>query len=355
MTCQIIFLPVGNADSIVIQSESSTIIVDIGKPKILEDLLQKNKTSKIDKIYITHAHEDHCPSLTNLVDFLSNLRNKISIEHLHFPYDLIRAARSKIKAHKNNPNYNSKDLKSKKYQRLDDALIRIEQWSRNNEITHSPIVLNGEKYFDGILKVEALHPSQAYIESHFDINTSKLNEISTVLRVGYGKFSALLLADIEGAGLTELLNFWKLNSKKTDFTTNIVKMPHHGAYPKNGKDLEELLALVDAELAILSVGSTNTYGHVEPKLFKALIELQKNGDRRLTKFICTEVTRTCVHSASDRLTMGKSGLAKSQKCAGEITIIADVGGKWDLKTETDHSNEIKNFQYAACDGRSDFI
>jgi hypothetical protein len=115
------------------------------------------------------------------------------------------------------------------------------------------------------------------------------------------------------------------------------------------------LALVDAELAILSVGSTNTYGHVEPKLFKALIELQKNGDRRLTKFICTEVTRTCVHSASDRLTMGKSGLAKSQKCAGEITIIADVGGKWDLKTETDHLNEIKNCQYAACDGRSDFI
>jgi uncharacterized iron-regulated protein len=114
--------------------------------------------------------------------------------------------------------------------------------------------------------------------------------------------------------------------------------------------LEALLSLIDGELAVLSVGSTNPYGHVEPELFKALIDLQQSCDRRLTKFICTEVTRSCVHSAGDRLANRKSGLAKSQKCAGEITIIADISGKWDLKTETDHSSEIKNCQYAACDG-----
>jgi hypothetical protein len=116
--------------------------------------------------------------------------------------------------------------------------------------------------------------------------------------------------------------------------------------------LKELLTLIDAELAVLSVGSTNQYGHVEPALFKALIELKDNKDKRLDRFICTEVTRTCVHAASDRATMTK-GLFKVEKCAGEITIVAETSGKWNLKTETDHKIKVASFN-AACDGRGDF-
>jgi len=345
VTCQITFLPVGNADSIVIQSEDSTIIVDLGKLDVLEDWLHNNEISKIDRIYITHAHGDHFPSIIRFVDFIINSQEKITIEKVHLPYRVIEVARKKVMSDENNPRVGKLRL----------ALKRISEWDEKYIIKFTPILRDGEQYSEGALRIKALHPSQNYIENHLALTNSKLNEISTILRVDYGKLSALLLADIEGAGLTELLNFLKLNSKNTDFIANIVKMSHHGAYPKNGKDLEELLALVDAELAVLSVGSTNPYGHVEPELFKALIDLQQNSDRCLTKFICTEVTRTCVHSASDRSVKEKSGLAKSQKCAGEIAIIADVSGKWDLKTETDHSNEIKNFQYAACDGRGDFI
>jgi hypothetical protein len=111
---------------------------------------------------------------------------------------------------------------------------------------------------------------------------------------------------------------------------------------------------IDAELAILSVGSNNPYGHVVPELFQALIELQNNADRQLKQFICTEVTRTCIHSKIQRLNMGKSGLSTPEKCAGEIIISAGTSGKWQLKTEiANHTSQIKSLSHAACDGRAD--
>jgi beta-lactamase superfamily II metal-dependent hydrolase len=55
VTCQITFLPVGNADSIVIQTDNSIVIVDLGKLNILEEWLEKHQISRIDRIYITHV------------------------------------------------------------------------------------------------------------------------------------------------------------------------------------------------------------------------------------------------------------------------------------------------------------
>ena len=53
--------------------------------------------------------------------------------------------------------------------------------------------------------------------------------------------------------------------------------------------------------------------------------------------------------------MDKKGLPSTEKCAGEITIIAEEFGKWTLQTETNHSNIVKNFDYAACTERADLI
>lgn len=167
----------------------------------------------------------------------------------------------------------------------------------------------------------------------------------------------MLLADLENDGLADYLSVVKSSASATgQAKANIVKIPHHGAYPKNGDELQELLALIDAELAVLSVGSTNQYGHVEPELFNALIELKDSKDKHLDRFICTEVTRTCKYSESDRSAMGKSGLSASEdkKCAGEIAIVAELSGLWKLRTEINpHKTQVAKFKYAACDGRGD--
>lgn len=340
MTCQLTFLPVGNADSIVIKTENSTIIVDLGELDVLEEWLKTHEIIKIDRIYITHAHRDHFPSLIKFVDFVNTCRNKnIDINKIHFPCKTLRAACNKVQA----------DRKNNK--RLELQLVRIQEWSKQREIIHSPVVRDGENYSEGELKIEALHPSEVFVEKILAKSERKINEISTVLRVEYSKFSALLLADIEGEGLTELLSFLKANSKCNDFTTNVVKIPHHGAWPSNGDDLNELLEFTDAEIAVLSVGSTNQHGHVKPELFKALIKLTKT--KRMDKFICTEVTRTCVNSSSEQSTMGKSGLRKKKLCAGEITILAETSGKWKFENETEHERRVADIEYAACKNRLD--
>ncbi|MFN9397299.1 MAG: hypothetical protein ACK6BN_15995, partial [Pseudanabaena sp.] len=94
------------------------------------------------------------------------------------------------------------------------------------------------------------------------------------------------------------------------------------------------------------------HGHLQPAHDTALIDLQDNKDKRLDKFICTEVTRTCKHSASDRATMTK-GLSEATKCAGEITIFAETTGDWKLKTETNHLDKVASFSHAACKGLAD--
>jgi hypothetical protein len=141
--------------------------------------------------------------------------------------------------------------------------------------------------------------------------------------------------------------------KPDELNANIVKIPHHGAWPKNGDDLKQLLETIDAEIAVLSVGSTNNYGHVVPELFSLLLSLKNDTSKRLKNFACTEVTRTCVHSASERSSMGKSGLAKQQLCAGEITICAETSGQWELKTQTVHEDIISSLTHPACKGKAD--
>jgi hypothetical protein len=86
-------------------------------------------------------------------------------------------------------------------------------------------------------------------------------------------------------------------------------------------------------------------------LFNLLINLQNDNSKQLKQFVCTEVTRTCVHSASDISKMSKSGLAKQQLCAGEITILAETSGNWVLKTQTNHKDVISTLPYPACQGR----
>ena len=136
---------------------------------------------------------------------------------------------------------------------------------------------------------------------------------------------------------------------------NLVKIPHHGAWPKNGNELQILLEIIDPEIAVLSVGSQNNYGHVKPELFDALINLKNDSSKRLSQFICTEVTRTCKSSASDCSAMDKKGLSSTEKCAGEITITVKESGQWTLKTETKHSDVVKNFNCAACTERANLI
>jgi beta-lactamase superfamily II metal-dependent hydrolase len=343
MTCEISFLPVGNSDCIVIQADNSVVLVDLGKnPRFIYKWLQNNGLNKINRIYITHSHKDHFPfrSLVNLVQVLNLwFSSSCEIEIFSLPYGVYKDALKKLNT--------SREVDAD-YKELEDALHSLDDWDRRRRVRFVEASCDPTPYSLDDLKIYTLHPRAFFLGNH----KNNINEISLVLRVVYGEFAAMLLADLEGVGLKDYLSVVKSSIEATkEAKANIVKIPHHGGFPSNGDDLKELLALIDAELAVLSVGSTNQHTHVKPELFKSLIELQNNNAKHLKKFICTEVTRTCVHSASVRAGMGKTGLPSSEKCAGEITVIAESSGIWELKVEeSDHLSKVSSFTHAACIG-----
>lgn len=340
MTCEISFLPVGNADCIVISSENAVIVVDLGKKeRVIYKWLKNRNFDKINRIYITHRHHDHFPfsSLINLVKFLDLwFSNDGEIEIFSLPYRIYENA------------YNSLDVKrgeNADYQALEDALNQLDDWDQSHKIRFVEALCDPTPYSINNLKIFTLHPRSIFVAQQK--NKKKVNELSLVLRVVYGEFSAILMADLENEGLSDYLSVVKASSSTTkDNKAKVVKIPHHGAWPKNGDELKTLLEFIDPEIAVLSVGSQNTYGHVKPELFDALSNLKNDSSKRLDKFICTEVTRTCKHS--DCSAMDKKGLAATEKCAGEITIIAEESGKWECKTETNHAEIVAKFAYPAC-------
>ncbi len=347
MTCEVTFLAVGNADSIVICAEdNNTVIVDIGNVSRLKRWLQQNHCKHIDRIYITHAHKDHCPQLEDLVLFLEDWIER-GVRELFLPYLLYKCAVEKLSKNKEKSEVGI----SEKQDRLKDAVERLYEWERRRKISFLAGSRGAKIYQEGDLTINILHPGSLFVEKHLAESRAKGNEISLVLRLDYGNFSAMLLGDLEGAGLRECCEVLEPN----ELDANVVKIPHHGAYPKNGEDLRTLLERIDAEIAVLSVGSTNNYGHVVPELFSLLCDLKNSDDRRLEQFICTEVTRTCVKSASERVVMQKKGLTERRLCAGNITIAAEASGKWEFRQPSPESHEatIAEFKYSACRGKAD--
>ncbi|MFO5474828.1 MAG: ComEC/Rec2 family competence protein, partial [Dolichospermum sp.] len=304
---------------------------------LLRKWFQNRKETNISRIYITHEHRDHFPSLEDLVTFLDNWLKSGKVGSICLPYQVYQQAKKKVAANR------------AANKRLEDALDQLARWEKKSIITFIEVTRGSNPYSQDSLEIHALHPGLLYAQDHLANTGGKDNEISVVLRVNYGDFTALFLADIEGAGLKECVDLSIANPN--EFIANIVKIPHHGAWPKNSDDLQKLLETINAEIAVLSVGSTNGHGHVVPELFNLLITLQNDDSKQLKQFVCTEVTRTCVHSASDISNMKKSGLAKQQLCAGEITILAETSGNWVLRTQTNHKDVISTLPYPACQGR----
>jgi beta-lactamase superfamily II metal-dependent hydrolase len=338
MTCEFAFLPVGNADTIIIYPDGcSAVVIDLHKIPLLLKWFHNKKEIQIGRIYITHEHRDHFPSLEDLVTFLEHWLKTGTVESLCLPYEVYKDAKKKVASNRAGN------------KRLEDALLRLRQWEKKSIINFLESTRGSNLYSQDALEIQVLHPGLLYAQEHLASTKGRDNEISVVLRVSYGDFAALLLADIEGAGLKECLEICKSH----ELNANLVKIPHHGAWPKNGDDLKQLLEAIDAEIAVLSVGSTNNYGHVVPELFDLLLNLKNDTSKQLGNFACTEVTRTCVKSASERSAMGKSGLDQQKLCAGEITIFAETSGQWQLKTQTVHKDIISSLPRAACLGNAD--
>lgn len=85
-----------------------------------------------------------------------------------------------------------------------------------------------------------------------------------VLRVNDGKMSFLLTADITEE--TEL----NLITERADVDSTVLKVAHHGSYTATSS---EFLSVVTPQVAVISVGAGNDYGHPSKEVLDRLADI----------------------------------------------------------------------------------
>lgn len=222
---KITFLDVGQGDGICIQNDNGNVyIMDMGssdKSKVgtyqLLPFLKHEGIRRIDGVFLSHGDNDH---ISGVVELLKMQDNPIGIERVILPC-----------------------LDAPVLEREFGEIIELCR-QRNIDIY---LMSEGDCLSDGELMLTCVHPPKGY--------SGESNESSLVLYMGYKEFSALLTGDIEVRGERMLTN--NLADRGIDSVT-LLKVAHHGS---SGSSSEEFLSQISPQLAIISCGENNSYGH----------------------------------------------------------------------------------------------
>jgi competence protein ComEC len=176
---------------------------------------------KLDYVFVTHGDMDHYSGIEEL---LKRQEMGVKIEHLVFPQNLCR----------------------------DEALCKLANQAKSVGCK-TVIIKEGESVSEGELHITCIQPGQK--------DGFVGNEGSLVLDVSIGNFSMLCTGDVE-ADAEEWLTT-KVKGKEYD----VLKVAHHGS--KNSSS-EKFLQTIKPEIALVSSGEDNRYGHPHKETIERL-------------------------------------------------------------------------------------
>lgn len=222
------FFDVGQGDAILIESPTGRqILVDGGRyPSLLLDQLGEEMSfwdKNIDIIVATHPDEDHVLGLIDTFD--------------HYAVDLLLV---------NGEEAGEPDAYT--------ALLE----TASEEQTAIRRALAGEviELGDGVSLV-ILHPGP-------DLETEDRNENSVAMRLVYGDFALLLTGDAEDKAERMMMESGRpLNS-------TVFKAGHHGSRSSSSRTF---LQAVQPQIAVISAGKDNKYGHPHPETLQRVGEI----------------------------------------------------------------------------------
>ncbi len=207
---QIHFFDVGQADSTLIISDNKTMLIDAGTNEMGSKVvanIKKLGIEKIDYLIGTHPHEDHIGGLDDVI-------KNFEIGTIYMP---------KIQTN------------TKTFEDVLDAITE-----KNLTITTPK---EGDKFELGKAECEIMLCGTGTKEEKENLNLS-----SIVTKVTYGKQSYLFMGDSEKEN----------EQSRTWPKVNVLKVGHHGSNTSSSK---EFLDQVLPQIAIISVGKDNSYGH----------------------------------------------------------------------------------------------
>jgi competence protein ComEC len=245
---QVHVLDVGPTDGdaiLVISPTGKTVLIDAGdtsKSKIVLDALKRYKVTQLDYFIATHPHPDHIGGAAAVIKAIKVLN---VIDNGLGPVEPITPS-AKPPAPISSTNKVKKKKPTTFYDDYEDALKQSgAQYERAEP---------GKKYdLGGGARLTTIGPAQPYFtKEQLKTGGNEPNANSVVMRLDYGDFSMLLPGDAEAQTEQRML------SKDLDLKVKILKVAHHGSRYATSA---EFLKRVQPEVAIISDGEWNRYGH----------------------------------------------------------------------------------------------
>ena len=243
-----------NGDSILIIVPSGKAVLidagDTGKGKVVLDALKRYNITELEYFIATHPHPDHiggadevmkAVKVTNVID--NGLEPALPAGYVKpTPEPPTLSNKKKPQPKKANPAATITKF-------FDEYKAAVEQ---SHAQYHKAVP--GTKYDlgDGV-RMTVLAPSEPFFtKEQMRAGGNEPNANSVVVRLDYGDFSMLLPGD--GEEQTE----HRILTKDLEIKARVLKVSHHGS---KYASTDDFLKRVQPEIAIVSAGAWNRYGH----------------------------------------------------------------------------------------------
>ena len=239
-----------NGDSILISSPSGkTVLVDAGdttKGKAVVEALKRYNVQQLDYFIATHPHPDHIGGAAEVFKAVKVLNVIDNGQPPAVPPELAATPKGNTKK----PAANMKAPKPASLTKFYDDYKAAVNGSGARYEKAQP----GTKYdLGGGALLTILAPSEPmFTKDKMSTGGNDVNANSIVARLNYGSFSMLLAGDAESQTEHRLL------TKDLDLQARVLKVGHHGSKYASSADF---LDRVKPEVAIVSCGAWNRYGH----------------------------------------------------------------------------------------------
>lgn len=216
------FIDVGQGDAALILTEEGSVLIDTGPTDSGEEVAAyiKTRTDEIDYLILSHPHEDHIGGAKDVFD-------TVKVKNVIMP---------------------DKTANTVSFDRLLDSI------ETSDAVTHPATA--GDSYSIGALTMDILSPANG---DAFD----DTNNISIVLKVTFGETSFLFMGDAEAEVEEELLN------SGYNLDSDVLKVGHHGS---STSSTDPLIKAVSPDIAVISCGKGNSYGHPHPETINTFEE-----------------------------------------------------------------------------------
>lgn len=223
----IYFLDVGQGDSTFIKTpQDKYVLIDGGEGSLVVSelsIFSSPMKKNIDLAILSHPHEDHLGGFLHLKDYFSF--DKV----IQMPLD-----------------------------HTSDTYIQWLEYLKSENIPVNSVVADDLIEVEQDISFRVLWP-----ESEDGLGEYSLNNTSVVLMLKFKDFRALLMGDAEALVEEQIVN------SQDSLEANVLKVGHHGSITSSS---ENFVNSVLPQIAVISVGKDNKFGHPSEDVIERLME-----------------------------------------------------------------------------------